>query len=113
LCFLFILVGIYLLAEGKVASKLRQTAFLEAQKERSDTIYADKMETRFASPQPLQLHCSPATRPRHGHPAGAGPVLQPSLFAPWPPDITVATKHKYSGISWPFVNSPADALMAI
>lgn len=54
LCFLLILVGIYLLAEGKVSSKLRQTTFLEAQKERSDTICADKMETRFASPQPLQ-----------------------------------------------------------
>lgn len=99
LCFLFIFVGIYLLAEGKVASKLRQTAFLEAQKERNDTICADKMETRFASPQPLQLHPSLATRPQDGCPARAGPARQPSLLSPWPPGITAATKHKHAGIS--------------
>lgn len=60
LCFLLILVGIYLLAEGKVSSKLRQTTVLEAQKERSDTICADKMETLFASPQPLQQALLPS-----------------------------------------------------
>lgn len=55
---------------------------------------------------PCSKHCSLATRPQHGCPARARPALQPSLLASWPPGITMATKHKHSEISWPFVDSP-------
>lgn len=61
LCFLFILVGVYLLAEGKVSSKLRQTTLLEAQGARSDTICADEMESRSCFPT------APAAAPLPGH----------------------------------------------
>lgn len=82
LCFLSVLVGIYLLAEGMAASVLRQIAFLVAENKRSNTICPIKIGNLFAS---LWLHPSPS--PHHKAlpwlPSWGQAAPQSSCSAPW------------------------------